>query len=437
MSGARWGLRKTGSGPRVAVRERLVLHLVVARLVEVTLHRRLRRTPRPAPAQTRALKIVVLDAFRVDGTVRTILTLAADLSRNGWDVELISVLRSAERPFFDIPAGVSVVVLDDRRPGHEGGVVRRALRSLRSVLLHLDDTAHMYWFTLWTDLQLLRHVRRLRRGVLITTRPAFNLFAARFAPSEVLVIGQEHMNLASHTEELRLELGRRYPQLDALAVLSDADRAEYEGLLPARAPRIVQIPNALPHLEGEPRAQREPIVLAAGRLRSQKGFDLLIEAFEPVAERFPDWQLHIYGKGGRRAELEQLAQDRGLAGHVVIADPTPHLGRRMAEVSIFALSSRYEGFGMVLVEAMSKGAAVVSFDCPRGPNEIISDGVDGLLVAPEDVPALSEALIALIEDDALRRRLGQAAVRTAQGYEPRAVGERWQRVIGELLVARA
>jgi glycosyltransferase involved in cell wall biosynthesis len=112
------------------------------------------------------------------------------------------------------------------------------------------------------------------------------------------------------------------------------------------------------------------------------------------------------------------------------------LGEELARGSIFALSSRYEGFGMVIVEAMGKGLPVVSFDCPRGPSEIVHDGEDGLLVPNGDIDAFASALLALIRDEPRRREMSRAALRTAREYRAELVGRDWERFLADLEASR-
>jgi glycosyltransferase involved in cell wall biosynthesis len=358
------------------------------------------------------------------GTIRTTLNLAGELSGRH-DVELISVLRRREQPFFPLPGGVRASALDDRR--RRGGLVRRALGALPSLLVHPEDYAYP-WSSLWTDVVLVRRLRSLRGGVLVTTRPAYNLLAARLTHRSVTTIGQEHMNFLSHRPRLAADIRRGYRGLDVLTVLSAGDARDYGALLD----RVELIPNPVAPLDGGVSDQTAEIVVAAGRLNTQKGFDLLIDAWAPVAERHPGWALRIYGSGPLKAALERRIAERGVGDSVALLGRTQELGAAMAEASLFALSSRFEGFGMVLVEAMGKGLPPVAFDCPRGPSDIVEDGVDGLLVPPEDVGALSAALLALIEDPERRRRMAEAAVNKARRYESPAVGARWDALLSDL-----
>jgi glycosyltransferase involved in cell wall biosynthesis len=377
------------------------------------------------------VRILLMHAYGMGGTIRTCLTIAEHLAARG-PVELISIVRTRDEPFFPFPDGVTVSTLDDRRASAQPpGRGRRLLAALPSVLVHPDDHAYAK-SSLLTDVLLLRRLRAMRSGTLITTRPGFNVLAARHAPPGLATVGQEHMNINSHLPGLSADMRRSYGRLDALAVLTDADRADYARMLAGSRTHVERIPNALPQLDGGTASPDSRVIAAAGRLTPQKGFDLLIPAFSAVAHAHPGWQLRIYGAGPQRAELRRLILEHELYSSVFLMGPTPHLGEALAEASIFALSSRFEGFGMVIVEAMSKGLPVVSFDCPRGPAEIITHGHDGLLVPELDAEALGVALRELAGDTERRRRYGQAAIETARAYDRDVIGARWDALLGTL-----
>jgi glycosyltransferase involved in cell wall biosynthesis len=268
------------------------------------------------------------------------------------------------------------------------------------------------------------------------TRPALNVLAACVAPAHVCTVGQEHMNLPRHHPQLRDWMARHYVRLDALTVLTRGDELDYQRMLEGTRVRIVRIPNSLSDL-GDHRADlSSPVAIAAGRLARQKGFDQLVAAFRQVADRHPDWQLRIFGRGPERRALKRQIVAQGLRGRVHLMGPTQQIGLEMSRASFYVMSSRFEGFGMVLPEAMSIGLPVVSFDCPRGPSDILSDGENGFLVRNGDIDGLAAAMLTLVEDEGLRQRMGQRARETSEVYAIDSIGSMWQALFEDLRYGR-
>jgi glycosyltransferase involved in cell wall biosynthesis len=269
--------------------------------------------------------------------------------------------------------------------------------------------------------------------VIVGTRPGLTVAALLAQRPGLSVIAHEHMHFTAHRPRLQRTIASRYPEADAVVTLTATDQARFLQALGDPAARVVTIPNATRDLGGPPPALESPVILAAGRLTNQKGFDLLLEAFAQVSAQHPDWQLRICGSGSDGERLRAHAARLGLAARVSLPGRVGALGDEMAAASMFVLSSRFEGFPLVLLEAMQKGLPVVSFDCPTGPREVVEDGRNGILVPPEDIDALARGMRALVEDADLRRRYGREGARTAAGYRMEVIGPRWNRLIDGLL----
>ena len=165
--------------------------------------------------------------------------------------------------------------------------------------------------------------------------------------------------------------------------------------------------------------------IAAGRLVQQKNFASLVRAWESVHRRYSDWRLEIWGDGCMKDDLQEQIDRNDLADTVRLMGYTQDLSSMLSAASVFVLTSMYEGFGMVILEAMQAGLPVVSYACPCGPLDLISDGVDGYLVPQGDETMLSERICELIENEALRKKMGAAAQENAREYAIESIIRQW------------
>jgi glycosyltransferase involved in cell wall biosynthesis len=196
------------------------------------------------------------------------------------------------------------------------------------------------------------------------------------------------------------------------------------------------MPNGVPELGGRRAELANKTVVAAGRIGPQKGFDRLLPAWAKVAPEHPDWELKIWGGGKGIGKLRRQAEELGIADSAHLMGFTNHLHEELADSALYVMSSRKEGFPMVLLEAMSAGLPVVSFDCPTGPRDIIREGVDGFVVPDGDGEALAQAMSRLMDDAEMRKAFGAAAVEGAARYDLGTIAHRWEELLAEAEAAK-
>ena len=221
---------------------------------------------------------------------------------------------------------------------------------------------------------------------------------------------------------------RRIKHADMVVALTRGDAADWRLL----NPRVSVIPNVV-HLNesGVYSSVSNKSVIFVGRYSHQKDIDSLIKIWQIVNSRHPDWTLNIYGGFG--VEQQRLVSTiNQLSINIVTHAPTPEIFSKYLESSIMVLTSRFEPFGLVLPEAMSYGLPVVAFDCPYGPAEIITDGVDGFLVGGRDVQMFASKVCLLIENDGLRRTMGQRGILSCQRYAAERVMPLWKDLFEQL-----
>ena len=219
-------------------------------------------------------------------------------------------------------------------------------------------------------------------------------------------------------------------KLDRFVVLTEEDKDAWPELKNIRV-----IPDPLSFLPTKHSELKERRVIAVGRYVYQKGFDLLLQAWSKIEKLYPDWQLVIFGDGDRTPYENQMKALGIDDNRCHLNGPTSNVQHEYINSSIFVFSSRFEGFGMVLVEAMACGLPVVSFDCPCGPKDIIKDGEDGILVENGNIELLASSLSILINDESLRKSMSKAGQKNAQRFNIVHIAEQWRDLFESLNVS--
>ncbi|MDU1088394.1 MAG: glycosyltransferase family 4 protein [Leclercia adecarboxylata] len=379
------------------------------------------------------ISFLAYNIFGIGGTVKTIVNTANHLADKGFKVEIISIKRTSDAPSFPIDKRIKVRTISDSRAKYKyhglttiNTLLKKGFSTLPSILIHKDEDLYKN-FSLYTDYRLIKRLKKINSGALVTTIPSFNLIATKYVSSRVLKIGQEHKEYNIHSERLQKKIKKGYGQLDILTCLTDNATDYYSEVFKNNKTRIVNISNAT-KLGVSPAPLEAKQVIAIGRFVEDKGFDNLILAFEKVVQKYPDWKLKIFGDGELKNNIRESIHQKGLFNNILIYPSTKNVSLELRRSSIFALSSNSESFGMVIIEAMAEGVPCVAFACD-GPKKIINHGQDGILIPCGDVDAFSKNIMQLIEDRELRHKLGINAFQSAKNYSLDTIGKKWESIL--------
>lgn len=215
---------------------------------------------------------------------------------------------------------------------------------------------------------------------------------------------------------------------NAIVALTKGDASDWHSDNVVIIPNIININNYTTYS-----SLTNKTALFAGRFTYQKGLDRMLEAWKIVVNERKDWTLKLVGEGEQEEYLKQQCQKLGIADNVIFAPATKDIEKEYINSSLFLFTSRFEGFGLVLVEAMQCGVPCVSFDCPYGPSDIIDNDVNGYLIENGNVEAFAKATLKLIEDDELRKKMGKAAIEKSKQYLPENIMPKWIELYKKLL----
>ncbi len=365
--------------------------------------------------------LIFIYSLNSGGAERVTAHLANHWATQGWRVTVVTLTSSAS-DFYQLDPTVRRIGLDVA--GHSRSALAGMAANLRRVAA------------------LRRVLREVRPDVALAMMSTANvlLALAMFGMSGVVAVGSERIHppripLGRAWEALR---SRLYSRLDAVVALT-SESAQWLRQH-TRARRVPVIPNVAawplpiqaPTMALPAREPGQHVLLAVGRLERQKNYPSLIQAFQQLADAFPDWRLVILGEGSQRQALEAQVTAAGLQARISLPGRAGNVGQWYEAADLYVMSSRFEGFPNTLAEAMAHGLPAVSFDCDTGPRDIIRHEVDGLLVPAADVPALASALRRLMADEALRQRFGERAREARERFSMARVAGMWEALFEEL-----
>lgn len=373
------------------------------------------------------LKLVYLTpALYMAGGVERVLTLKANYFAEhfGYDVTIILTEGKGKSPFYPLSDRIKVVNLDI------GFEQLWNCSFLKKIFVYLKKqrqykkalTAELMKLCPDITVSLLRREINFLIGIKDGSKKIGELHVNRlnyrnFEANDTNFIKQLFAKLWMSN------LVKQLKRLDRFVVLTEEDKLAWPELK-----NVSVIPDPLSFVPTAQSTLGVKRVIAVGRYVYQKGFDLLLQAWAKIERQCPDWMLVVYGDGDR-APYEQMMRNLGIdTSRCLLNGPTTDIQREYVNSSLFVFTSRFEGFGMVLVEAMACGLPVVSFACPCGPKDIVRDGEDGFLVENGNIDELVQQLMKLMVDHRLRTAFARHAQQNAQRFNIEQTALRWKSV---------
>jgi glycosyltransferase involved in cell wall biosynthesis len=367
------------------------------------------------------LKItLIISSLSCGGAERVVVLLAEGFIKKGYEVTVVTIY-GIERDFYKLPEGASRLALD---------IAKKSPTLL-----------HALWNNLYRLWVLRQKIQATQPDVVISFMDRINVMTSvALAGKGYPVIVTEHCDPSMISCGVIWEKLRRitYTYIDRVVSVSQGVDS-YFAWLPKSKRAVIYNPLApikddedwlsLPK-DADP---NKSWIVAMGRLTYQKGFDILLSAFHKVADKDCDWQLLILGEGNMQLDLEKMRAALGLTNKVIFLGSINKPFAILKKAELFVMSSRYEGFGNVLIEAMACGLPVISTDCPSGPSEIIRDGVDGILVPNGDVEALAAAMERLMSDEVERQRLANRATEVTERFSLDKVMGMWEKLVDQVV----
>lgn len=347
------------------------------------------------------------DITNIGGIERWISLLSSSLVKNkSIEVNIVSRFHTNEKPNYKIDPSVNICYVTDRSFSRKPHSIKRLIQHIKSI----KDLANFFKSNQYDK-------------IIVSSFP--NMFISYLSDIELYkVIVVEQVYWGYYTSKWIKKLRRYiYSKLYSLVVLTHNDKEYFDKILPCT--NVVVIPNPIDVSQSYTSLLGYKTIITVGRLEYQKGYDNLISIFANVYKKHPEWKLLIYGKGTLHDKLQAKINRLNLNECIQLKGVTNDINSAYRLADFFVMTSVFEGFGNVLVEAMSQGIPCVSFSCPNGPEDIIKHHENGLLVKNQDMFEMEEAINYMIEHPQVVKSMGEKALLSAKNYDVEILKEKW------------
>lgn len=354
------------------------------------------------------------DITHTGGIERVISLLCGQfvISYQDLDIEIVSQFRSCKALAYDF-SGVTITYLSNKDYDAKPHSIQRMLRILSNLF------------------NVRRHFKKNNYDLIIGQSYPNNILLYLAGVDMSKVVAAEHVYYDYYGNVLKRLRLHIYRKCCKVVVLTTRDKDCYDKHFNYNHTCVIPNPVVLTETFKSPLDSK--VAISVGRIQFQKGFDTLVEVFKRVHMKHPDWTVNIYGDGNLRSELEQHISKAGLNGVINLMGHSSEIYKKLREASFYIMSSRFEGFPMVLIEAQSQGLPIVSFDCPNGPSDIITNGENGILVENQNKDALYEGICYMIEHPEERKAMGKKALENVNQYSTLVICNMWYKLFREIL----
>lgn len=362
----------------------------------------------------------VIFSLTYGGAERVMSIMANYWAVKGWKITILTLDDNKMPPFFQLDSRIVHIPL---------GIAEKSPNLIIGI-----------WNN-WKRIQILRDaISSSKPDAVISfmsTTNVLTLLATRWLNIPVVVSERSNPIKASISKTWKQIRQWTYPLADGIVFQTKRAQDSFPSELQARAyiiPNMVLLPSI--EKKSSEKLLSDRSLIAMGRFVREKGFDLLLQAFAQLKDRYPEWTLTVLGDGKLFPEMESLRHQLGLSDRVHFPGSVTNIYEFLHQAELFVMSSRYEGFPNSLCEAMACGLPAISTDCPSGPREIIRDGIDGLLVPNEDVSALAAAMTRLMSNEVERKCLAARALEVTERFGLEKVMKMWEAVINTVVTEK-